>query len=76
VKKESLTTPIRIDPHELGLMADVEKAFHHIKLHESDRDYLRWWWLSNPEDPESPLIIQTILTVHFEFGHQDSFSKK
>jgi hypothetical protein len=32
---------IRFRVHAIGIVADVEKAFHHIELQESDRDYLR-----------------------------------
>lgn len=42
--------------HQIGLVADVEKAFHHIGLDENDRDFLRWFWLQDPSDPESELI--------------------
>lgn len=39
---------IRFWVHVIGLVANVKKAFEHIKLYESDRDYLRWMGLSDP----------------------------
>jgi hypothetical protein len=56
---------IRFRTHAIGLVADVEKAFHHIKLHESDRDYFRWLWLSDPKNPDSPFVIYRFTVVPF-----------
>jgi hypothetical protein len=61
---------IRFRAHAIGIVADVEKAFHHIELHDSDRDYLRWMWLSNPQDPDSPLVIYRFKV--FPFGAKSS----
>lgn len=56
---------IRFRVHAIGIVSDDEKAFHHIELHESDRDYLRWMWLSNPQDPDLPLVIYRFKVVPF-----------
>jgi hypothetical protein len=56
---------IQFRAHAIGIVADVEKAFHDIELHESDRDYLRWMWLLNPQDPDSPLVIYRFKVVPF-----------
>jgi len=32
------------------------QAFLHIILHESDRDYTQFFWLSDPTDPNSELV--------------------
>lgn len=47
------------------MVADVEKAFHHMKLHESDRDFLRWMWLEDSADPDSPLVVYRFKVVPF-----------
>ena len=39
--------------HPIGICTDIEKAFLHIWLHEDDRDWIRFLWLTNLMDPES-----------------------
>jgi hypothetical protein len=29
--------------HAISIVADMEKAFHHINLHKADLDFLRWF---------------------------------
>ena len=41
--------------HVYGFPADIEKAFLHVQLDESDREYTHFLWLSNPQDPNSAL---------------------
>lgn len=35
--------------------ADIEKAFLNITISAQDRPYVKWLWLSDPTDPQSPL---------------------
>ena len=56
---------INFRAHAIGIVADVEKAFHQINLPESDRDFLRWLWLEDPTDPESPLAVYRFRVVPF-----------
>ena len=42
---------LRFRIHEFAFTSDMEKAFLQVGLHESDRDYKKFFWLSDPEDP-------------------------
>ena len=56
---------LRFRTHKHGLSTDIEKAFLHVTLHEADRDFSRFLWLSNPTDPESNLIVYHFRVVLF-----------
>ncbi len=51
--------------HPTGLSTDIEKAFLHVKLKESERDVTRFLWLSNPVDPESEFRMYRFESVLF-----------
>ena len=59
----SIITRFRIFTY--GLSTDIEKAFLHVGLDESDRDLTRFLWLSNPKDPESKVHVYRFKTVLF-----------
>jgi len=44
---------LRFRCHAIGLSTDIEKAFLHVGLDETDRDYTRFLWLSDPKNSES-----------------------
>lgn len=46
---------LRFRSHPIGISTDLEKAFHHIRLDEEDRNFTRFLWLTTPLDPESEL---------------------
>jgi len=56
---------IRFRTHKYAISTDIEKAFLQIHLHESDRDFTRFFWLSDPADPNSDLIMYRFKAVLF-----------
>ena len=40
-------------------------AFLHVVLHKPDRDFTRFLWLSNPDDPDSNLVTYRFAVVPF-----------
>ncbi|XP_052212246.1 uncharacterized protein LOC127831317 [Dreissena polymorpha] len=56
---------LRFRTHQYAVVTDIEKAFLNVSLHENDRDSTRLFWLSNPNDPENPLITFRFKAVLF-----------
>lgn len=56
---------LRFRLHQYTLSTDIEKAFLHVKLDEQDRDYTRFLWLSNLNDPESQFTTYRFKVVLF-----------
>ena len=56
---------LRFCLHQYGITADIEKAFLHVNLDEADRDAIRFYWLSNADDPESEFIVYRFKSVMF-----------
>ena len=48
-----------------GIYTDIEKAFLHVVLHEKDRDFTRFFRLSDPTNPESPFNTYRFKVVLF-----------
>ena len=44
---------------------DIVKAFLHVTLYETDRDFTRFLWLSDPTNPESNLVVYRFRVVLF-----------
>ena len=56
---------LRFRMHGFAISTDIEKAFLHVYLHEKDRDFTRFFWLTDPSDPESELAVYHFKTVLF-----------
>ena len=56
---------VRFRRYRYAVTADIEKAFLHIILDEKDRDGTRFFWLSNPEEPESQFVAYRFKAVLF-----------
>ena len=56
---------LRFRLHPVGICTDIEKAFLHIQLHEDDRDYTRFLWLSDPQNPDSKFVTYRFRVVLF-----------
>ena len=56
---------LRFRFHGVALVADIEKAFHMVRISEQDKDSLRFLWVNDPysEDPE--LLVFRFLGVIF-----------
>ena len=56
---------VRFRCYQYGITADIEKAFLSISLDEQDRDATRFFWISDPTDPESPLEVYRFKSILF-----------
>ncbi|XP_065896204.1 uncharacterized protein [Dysidea avara] len=56
---------LRFRLHPVGICTDIEKAFLHIQLHKDDRDWTRFLWLSDPQDPDSEFVTYRFRVVLF-----------
>ncbi|XP_074644270.1 uncharacterized protein LOC141901090 [Tubulanus polymorphus] len=48
---------LRFRLYSTGISTDIEKAFLQIRLHEHDRKYTKFLWLTDPNDPESDFKV-------------------
>ena len=56
---------LRCRLHPAGICTDIEKVFLHIQLHKDDRDYTRFLWLSDPQNPYSEFVAFRFRVVLF-----------
>ena len=56
---------LRFRQHNLAFKADIEKAFLHVFLDETGRDYTRFLWLSDPNNSYSCFVTYRFKVVLF-----------
>ena len=56
---------VRFRYHQYGISTDIEKAFLHVRLHPDDRDYTRFFWLTDPTDVSSQFSVYRFKVVPF-----------
>ena len=56
---------LRFRNHKYAICTDIEKAFLNVGLHQDDRDVTRFFWLSDPNDPDSDLQMYRFKSVLF-----------
>ena len=56
---------IRFRLHEVAIVSDIKKAFLNIQLSESDRNFTKFFWLSDPCDTESEFKVYRFKAVLF-----------
>ncbi|VDI32751.1 Hypothetical predicted protein, partial [Mytilus galloprovincialis] len=56
---------MRFRLNKIGVSTDIEKAFLHVGLDNSDRDVRRFLWLSDPNDKTSQLLTYRFKSASF-----------
>lgn len=56
---------LRFRIHKVAVTSDIEKAFLNVKLHEKDRNFTKFFWLSDPSNSESDFVVYRFASVLF-----------
>ena len=56
---------LRFRMNKFAISTDIEKAFLNVSLDEKDRDFTRFFWISDPSEPKSPLTTFRFRSVLF-----------
>ncbi len=65
LQNDKIQILLRFRIHHIGFSSDIEKAFHRVQLHKDDRDFVRFLWLSDDEDPDSKFDLYRFKMVPF-----------
>ena len=65
LNKKLMDVLLKFRSNKYAFTADISKAFLRIGLQEEDRDFTRFLWKSNPQDPNSPLLTYRFKSVLF-----------
>ena len=56
---------VRFRLYPIAFTSDIEKAFLNVRLDEGDRNYTKFLWLSDPDNPESDFSVYWFKVVLF-----------
>ena len=56
---------LRFRIHAIAYISDIEKAFLHIGLHEKERNFTKFFWLTDPQNPDSNFTTYRFASVLF-----------
>ncbi|XP_070571116.1 uncharacterized protein [Ptychodera flava] len=56
---------LRFRVYQIAISSDIEKAFLNVSLADEDREYTKFFWLTNPDDPESDFAVYRFKVVLF-----------
>ena len=65
LQKDMIQILLRFRIHHIKFFSDIEKAFYRVQLHKDDRDFVRFLWLSDDDDPDSNFDIYRFKAVPF-----------
>ena len=56
---------LRFRYHRVALVADIEKAFHMLRVSDQDKDSLRFLWVNDPYSKDPELVVLRFLRLIF-----------
>ncbi|XP_006815871.1 uncharacterized protein LOC102804328 [Saccoglossus kowalevskii] len=65
IANDMLDILLRFRTPQIGLTSDIEKAFLNVNLADEDRQYTKFFWLQNADDPESDFEVYQFKSVLF-----------
>ncbi|XP_065224342.1 uncharacterized protein LOC135848370 [Planococcus citri] len=59
---------LRVRLHTIALISDIEKAFHQLMIHPTDRDFVRFLWLHDHRLPATGKNLRILRFARILFG--------